>query len=226
VKSSSLLILALASGTLAAQDAPQLDGRFQVFAEMSRPAAIVVAQPSGTNVVDQPKRQVGMGFRFMGELSSAPGYYYELGGMFDASSNFTYNSTYGNFTNAQVTDSYWSLGAAYLAKFGDRMTLGAHLEARGEYLRLSGEVDLPSQAPGQQNASTTYLRPWVRGSFDYTFTGIGQTKHPFIGVDGSIALMKTTQTGTPDFSTGNVDGRSLRALAPKASAALYAGVRF
>ena len=229
MKISSMLILAVASGALAAQEAPRLDGRFQVFAEMSRPAEILVATPSpAPNVEAQPKRQTGGGFRFLGELSSAPGFYYELGGMFDASSYFTYsgavNGNLVDMTNAKVTDSYWSLGAAWLHKFNDNLTLGAHLEGRGEYLRLQGEIDI-SGTFYQLDHSTTYLRPWLRGSLDYTFTGIGKDKHPYVGLDGSLALLRTSQNGNaPDFS--NIDDRTVRALAPRAAGALYVGIRF
>jgi len=219
VNVSSFLIVALAAGALGAQDAPRLDRRFQVFAETYRPAKIQVA----IGIDGQPSRQTGGGFRFMGEIAPAPGWFYELGGMFDGSSNFTVNTTNLNLTQLQVLDSYWTLGTAYLAKFGESLTLGGHLEARGEYLRVQGEADV-NGAADQVNLSTTYLRPWVRGSADYTFTGIGQSKHPYIGLEGAYALMKTTQNWTPDFS--NMDGRNLRALAPRASAALYVGIRF
>jgi hypothetical protein len=81
-----------------------------------------------------------------------------------------------------------------------------------------------SPSPAAVDQSTTYLRPWVRGSADYTFTGVGKDMHPYIGVDLAYAITKTYQTRTPDFN--NLDNRTLDALAPKASAALYAGIRF
>ena len=220
---SSLLIVALATGALAAQDAPRLDGRFQVFAELSRPASIVVAQAPG-DISDQPRRQTGVGFRFMGEIASSPGWYYEVGGMFDGSSYFTINNgTTLNLTDVKVTNSYWTLGAGYLGKLSPNFTWGAHLEARGEYLRIQGEADVNGTA-SQLDTTTTYLRPWLRGSIDYTITSIGQQKHPFVGFEGCFALMKTSQTKVPDFT--DMDGRTLRALAPRASAALYVGLRF
>jgi hypothetical protein len=230
VKSSSILIMALAAGALGAQGAPKLDGRVQLFEELYRPAQVVVAQPGAPNpdVEDQPTHQNGLGIRFMGEVAAHPGWYYELGGMFNGSSNFTYNGNVTsavnlNLTQVKVTDSYWSLGAAYMAILRDRLTLGAHLEARGEYLRINGPYS-SNGSTAQVYQSTTYLRPWLRGSADYTFTGIGNAIHPFIGVDGSYALTHTSQLSTPDFAS--VDGRNLKALAPRASASLYAGMRF
>jgi len=222
VKISSILIMTLAAGALAAADAPKLDGRVQVFAEIYRPAQINVA----AGVDDQPKMQTGVGLRFLGEVASFPGFYYELGGMLDGSSNFTVNNGSTNLTDLKVTDSYWALGAAYLARFGERLTLGAHLEGRGEYLRIQGEAVTPtaSPSPAQVSQSTTYLRPWVRGSADYTFAGIGRDLHPYLGVEVAYAITKTYQTRTPDFN--NMDNRTLNSLAPKASASLYAGIRF
>ncbi|MDR3672486.1 MAG: hypothetical protein P4L36_16685 [Holophaga sp.] len=223
MKISSILIIALAAGSLAAQDAAKLDGRIQVFAELYRPAQIVVAQSPG-DIKDQPSRQTGVGFRLLGELPSHAGFYYELGGMFDGSSNFKINNAgVIDLTDVKVTDSYWCLGAAYMGAVGEHLTLGAHLEARGEYLRIQGQAIVNSSAV-QVDSSTTYLRPWVRGSADYTFTGIGKENHPYIGIEAAFAITKTSQTQPPTF--GSVDNRTLDSLAPRASAALYAGIRF
>ncbi len=230
MKTSSILIMVLAAGALGAQDAPKLDGRIQVFAELSRPTQITVAQPGGDSpdVKDQPKRQIGGGIRFLGELASHPGWYYEIGGMFDAASYFTYNGNIApvytlDMTGVKVSDSYWSLGGAYMGKIGDSLTWGAHLEGRGEHLRISGQANYNGTV-FYLNQGNTYLRPWVRGSFDYTFTSIGAEKHPYVGLEGSYALLRTSQISTPDLS--NFDDRNLRSLAPRASAALYAGIRF
>jgi hypothetical protein len=66
----------------------------------------------------------------------------------------------------------------------------------------------------------------VRGSFDYTFSGIGAKMHPYIGVEGNYAITRTTQTEQPANNLPAVDNRDLKSLAPRASAALYAGIRF
>ncbi len=222
MKIPSILIMALAAGSLGAQGAPALDGRGQVFVQQHRPSTIVVGQVPD-NLTDQPKKQTGVGLRFMGELASAPGFYYELGGMFDAASNFTLDGPLGSLTGAKFTESYWSLGAAYLVKIGEASTLGVHLEGRGEALRLSGQAVVGSVSTplGQ---STTYLRPWVRGSADYTFTGIGTRMHPFVGIDGAVAVTRTSQTQVPNL--GNFGNRNLRSLAPETAASFYAGMRF
>jgi hypothetical protein len=230
VKIFSLLTLALATGTLLAQEAPRLDARFQAFAEMSWPTSIVVAQ-APNSVSNAPGSQTGIGFRFLGELASAQNFYYELGGMFDATSYFTLSGvlpdgvTTLDLTDAKFTDSYWSLGMAYLSKPNENLSLGAHLEGRGEYLRLQGGVAGTNfNPPVQLDHSTTYLRPWVRGSVDYTFTGVGSSAHPYLGLEGCLAVLKTSQTRVPDFT--NLDDRTVKALAPKYSAAVYAGIRF
>lgn len=233
MKTTSILIMALAAGTLAAQDEPRLDARFQLFAELAWPAQIVVAQPNAsTNINDQPGRQTGIGFRFLGEIAPAPGFYYELGGMFDASSHFTYSGTLPggatlDMTDAKLTNSYFSLGAAWMPKFGDNVTLGLHLEARGEYLRVQGGVNSSSLGGTvQQDQSVTYLVPWARGSFDYTFGDPGKNLRPFLGVEGGWAILRTSQTRVPDFTNGNLDNRTVESLAPHYSGAVYAGLRF
>jgi hypothetical protein len=216
------MIMALAAGSLMAQEGPRVDARIQLFVEMSRPAQIVVAQNPG-DVKDQPGSQTGVGFRFLGEIASLPNWYYELGGMFDAFSKFSLNNGSANLTDVKVTDSYWSVGAAYLWKVGESNSFGLHLEGRGEYLRLQGEA-IVGTTDVQTDSSTTYLRPWVRASFDHTFTGVGAEIHPFIGLDGSLALLRTSQTRVPDFTSA--DDRTVRALAPRYSAAIYGGLRF
>ena len=223
MKISSILMITLAAGALAAQDAPKLDGRIQLFAELYRPAQIVVAQSPG-DIKDQPGRQTGVGLRFMGEVASHPGWYYELGGMLDASSTFSISMPgVIDLTDVKVTDSYWSLGAAYMGRIGEHLTLGAHLEGRGEYLRVQGEAQV-NNTSYQVDQETTYLRPWIRGSADYTFTSIGKENHPYIGLEAAYAITRTSQTRPADFT--NMDNRTLDSMAPRASAALYAGIRF
>jgi len=229
VKTSSILIMVLAAGTLSAQEASALDARIQVFVERYRPAQLVVDQSPG-QTLDQAGWQNGVGVRFLGEIASAPGFYFEAGGMMDASSRFAFNGTVADgtslkLTDVKVTERYWSLGAAYLARFGAGASLGVHLEGRGETLSLQGQVVSGRLAnPVAQSSTTTYLRPWLRGSADYTFSHIGASAHPYLGVDGSLALVRTSQTQAPDFTA--MDNRTLRSLAPKFALALYTGLRF
>jgi hypothetical protein len=224
VRITSLLILALAAGSLAAQDAVT-DRRLQLFLEYSAPTEITMAP--GTK--DKPKAQTGVGFRFLGEIAGAPGLYYELGGMFDSSSTFRFNGTTSggtlDLTNAKLTNSYWSVGAAYLWKLGASGSFGLHLEGRGEFLRLQGEAagTYLATTPQSLDHSTTYLRPWLRASADVTFAA-GKPVRPFVGLDGSFALLKTGQTRVPDYT--DLDDRTVKSLAPRYSGSVYAGVRF
>ena len=64
----------------------------------------------------------------------------------------------------------------------------------------------------------------MRGSADYTFSGIGTTVHPYVGVDGAVAVTRTSQTQVP--SPGTFDNRNLCSMAPRYSYSLYAGLRF
>jgi hypothetical protein len=227
VKSSSILIMVLASGALAAQDAPNLDARIQVFVELFRPSQVVIYDSTASGQIkDQPGRATAIGARFMGELGSARNFYYELGGMLDGSSKFTFQGGGWDLTDVKVTESYWTVGMAYLYKPNPYGSLGVHLEGRGEYIRVQGAVYANGTDIVQLDGAQTYLRPWVRVSADYTFQGIGESMHPFVGVDGGMALTRTTQSAPPDPNNPSLDSRTICALAPEASASVYLGMRF
>lgn len=232
MKSPSILILALVAGSLAAQDVSKVDARVQLFYETMFPSSIQFGT-SPDVLTAKPGHQNGLGIRFLGEIASAPGLYYEVGGMLDATSYFSFNGGFSdgttlNLSNVKFTESYWSVGAAYLWKTSERWSWGLHLEARSEALRLQGPAQGTSFNGGNPvpiDQETTYLRPWARGSADYTFTGVGKDIHPFIGVEGSMALLRTSQAETlTDFT--NVDNRNVKAMASKFSGAFYAGLRF
>jgi hypothetical protein len=226
-----MLVLALSAGSLLAQaPAQDLDARIQFFAEGCRPKAIVVAQVPG-QIQDRAENQRGVGVRFMGEFASAPGFYYEIGGRLDSSSQFRTNGFIAPgvalyLGAVKVTDSYWSLGAAYMLQPVRNLTLGLHLEARGEALRAQGEVFQDTgtgiKSMGMVDASSTYLRPWVRASIDVTIP-IGTWK-PYIGADISYTRLRTTQTRLVPLV--QLDERTLKSMAPDASYAAYFGLRF
>ena len=229
MKILSILTLALSAGSLCAQEpAFHLDARVQVFGEMTRPEPFRAAQVGGYDIRDQGLRQTGFGVRFLGELVSAPHFYYEVGGKLESSSRLTFNGPIPgggslNLTDIKFSNSYWSLGMAYLATFGDNVALGLHLEGRGEALKAKGEV-VVNGVHGAQfvNASATYLRPWVRISLDYTFA-LGKVR-PYLGAEGAYTPMKTKQTGILDLD--RMDDRTLKSMAPNSSAAVYLGMRF
>ena len=94
--------------------------------------------------------------------------------------------------------------------------LGVGLEYRSEKLNFT-DAFLPSA-----NTSTTYGRPWVRGTAGFTIPT--PLVKPFIGVE--VAFPLTTSTTTYD-QVNNGDWNSLnKAMAPKAQYGIYAGVRF
>jgi hypothetical protein len=228
VKSISILAAALAAGTLFAQ-APgsSLDARVLLFGEVERPSAFIVDQV-GTK--DQASDQWGGGIRFMGEIASAPGWYYELGGKFDASSNLVYRGNvtptyYLDNTDVRIDDSYWSLGGAYLFNMGP-VALGLHLEARGERLEIVGTVydntGAGIVAGGTYDATNTYLRPWGRISLDYSWR-MGNAR-PFFGADAALAFFHSSQT-IPQ-ALAQVDDRTLRSMAPRSALSIYLGMHF
>lgn len=238
MKTLPILVATLCCGALSAQEYTQkLDGRVILFGEVVRPAQFTLASVAGGDAKDQADAQVSLGVRFIGEIAMAPGFYYELGGRTESASNLLTNGDVGggvtlNATQMRISYSYWMVGAAYMKTFG-RMTLGAHLEARGEAIRAVGTL-VASQAPPKRSADVgnTYLRPWVRLSADFTL-GSG-TYRPILGVEGAFALTRMTQVevdpalGAP---TGTGDGymfskRTLNSMAPRFSGGVYAGIRF
>jgi hypothetical protein len=231
MKILSTVALFLSAGALFAQADQRLEGRIQLFAENSRPVAITVVN-SPAALKDQPKAMTGVGIRFMGEIASAPNWYYEVGGRLDASSNFTLNGDIGggnglDLTAASVSSSYWSLGAAYIFRPVEALSLGLHLEGRGEALSAKGTVyqnlgGAGWTSLGNVDVSTTYLRPWVRASVDYSFP-VG-SRHPYVGFDVSAAITRTEQTQF--VSLNLMDNRTLKSLAPNFAAGFYLGVRF
>jgi len=236
VKIQSILVAALATGSLcAAVPALELDARIQVFGEMTRPVNITFAQ-TPANLQDKAGSQTGIGVRFMGEIASAPNWYYELGGKMDATSNFGFNGTITppapgapfnlDLRDVRFTSSYWSLGFGYLTKPNETLTVGFHVEARGEALSAQGKVFQDQGAgplvQGVVDASTTYLRPWIRLSADATVPVAGL--RPYVGVDAALALTKTSQTELVPL--GQMDNRTLKSMAPTFALSVYLGMRF
>jgi hypothetical protein len=219
VKITSILATVLSAGALFAQaPATALDARIQVFGEAIRPASITVA----AGVKDQADSSVGLGIRFMGEFASSRNWYYEIGGKLDSSSNMKLNTAGMDLTDIKVTHSYWSLGVGYLKPLGTNVSLGFHLEGRGELLSAQGAIFSGGNIVGRVDASNTYLRPWARVSLDGTFH-MGSLR-PYVGVEVAGTPVKTSQTQLQALST--MDNRTLRAMAPQVSGAFYMGLHF
>lgn len=232
MKTIPVLALVLATGTLFAQDSTQdLDGRLQVFMEMSKATSIAVAQVNSVFTSDQPARLKGVGIRFLGEVASSPRWYYEIGGRVGGSSKFTLNGPIGggydlDDTGVKFKDNYWSIGGAYLYPAGESVSLGAHLEARGETLSIQGPLQQNDGTGwavlGTASANTTYLRPWVRLSADVSFP-VGEHR-PYFGVEVSATPIKTTQTQFVQLVA--VDDRTLKAICPTSTFSFYLGLHF
>jgi len=219
VKITTVLVAALSAGSLFAQTPVQaLDARIQVFGELIRPTSITVQ--AGTK--DQADRSVGVGIRFMGEIASARNWYYELGGKLDSSSQMALNTGAVDLTDIKITHSYWSLGAGYLQPLGSNVSLGFHLEGRGEALSAQGAIFQNGVITGRVDASNTYLRPWVRVSLDGSWR-MGSLR-PYVGVDVSGTPVKTSQTQLQALSS--MDNRTLRAMAPQVAGSFYVGLHF
>ncbi|HET8900591.1 MAG TPA: hypothetical protein VFM84_01530 [Holophagaceae bacterium] len=109
---------------------------------------------------------------------------------------------------------YWAVGAAVNWDFLVRVGVG--LEYRSE--------DLSASFPGspQYNKSTTYGRPWIRGTAGFTIPA--PIVKPFIGAEVAFPLT-TSSLSLSDLTGPNVDNIN-KSLAPKAQYGIYAGIRF
>lgn len=111
---------------------------------------------------------------------------------------------------------YWAVGAAVNWNFLVR--LGVGLEYRSEKLHFNQSYAGTTQFDG----STTYGRPWIRGTAGFTFpTPIVK---PFIGIEAAFPLTSSKVTGQ-DLANSDIDALN-KGIAPKAQYGIYAGVRF
>ena len=226
MKSLSILAAILATGALCAQESAEpLNARVILFGETTQTSSILLGQ----GVKDQAGYQTGAGIRFMGQIDDSR-WYWEVGGRFDSSAHMVTNRDISSAPPANVLDatqtkihySYWSIGGAYLVPLGSAVDLGLHLEGRGETINPKGQYSTTGGGVGSINAHNVYFRPWVRLSLDVKF-GMGSL-HPFIGIEGGAAAVKTSQAQIMPLSA--LDANTLRALAPTWSGSLYAGIQF
>ena len=112
---------------------------------------------------------------------------------------------------------YWAIGAA--VNWNMAVRVGVGLEYRSEGLKFADAL-----AP-QYNGSTTYGRPWLRGTLGWNIPTGGPVT-PFIGVEAGLPLTSTSLSYT-DIAGSNPDIDKLnKSLAPKGQYGIYAGVRF
>ena len=228
MKTLPFLAVILAAGSLAAQSpAYTLDKRVMLFGEYSQTEQFVVASTSA-DIKDRADAQKGLGLRFMGELPGTLNWYYEFGGRLESSENLKVNGpdgTAGGWLDTRdvaIKYSYWMLGLGYEMELGSVVNLGFHLEGRGEALGAKGEFfDAARNSLGAVNQSVTYLRPWARVSLTFNFKA-GDVRS-FVGIEGAAAITKTSQQRV---ESTYISERTLKAMAPKVSGAIYAGIRF
>ena len=112
---------------------------------------------------------------------------------------------------------YWSIGAA--VNWNLPVRVGVGLEYRSESL------DFNDQNAPQYNKSTTYGRPWLRGSLGWNIP-TGSSVTPFIAVEAGLPLTSTT-LNYADIAGTNPDIDKLnKSLAPKGQYGINIGVRF
>ncbi len=231
MKTITLLTAAMLVTPLAAQGSDRGgESRIQVHGEFMRPREIIIGNPTPTTeLTDQAENQVGFGIRLIGEIPGANNWYYTLGGKLESSSKFASKPTlangYTDTTGMKFRYSYWTVGVGYMWGVAPGLSLGAHLEARGEALNASGDFYTGSAVPGaaqRVDASATYVRPWGRFSLDYAFKAAGTS--PFIGFDASVAILKAGQDkGLPPTYW---DETTVKSMAPQVTFCVYVGMKF
>lgn len=231
MKTITLLTAAMLVTPLAAQ-VPDHGGesRIQVHGEFVRPREIIIGNPTPTTeLTDQAENQIGFGIRLIGEIPGVNNWYYTLGGKLESSSKFANKPTlangYTDTTGIKYKYSYWTVGAGYMWGLAPGLSLGAHLEVRGEALNASGDLYTGSAvqgSPQRVDASATYVRPWGRLSLDYAFKASGTS--PFIGVDASVAMLKASQDR--GLAPTYWDDTTVKSMAPQAAFSVYFGLKF
>ena len=217
----------LAGSLLVAQaDDAKGRGRILVFGELNQTEPILL----GAGVKDQPERQAAPGIRVMGAVTENGRWFYELAWRFDSAARMTTNRDISSTPPANVLDvtktkvhyTYWSVGAAYLMPLGEHVTLGFHLEGRGETINPKGTYSSTNGGTSSIDAHTVYFRPWGRVSIETAFrTG---PCHTILGLDAGLAGYNTDQKKIVPMSV--IDTDTLRAMAPKWGASVYAGISF
>ena len=227
MKSKSILMTLLVAGSLSAQQrVNDFNGRVILFGEAIQTSSILLGQ----GVKDQANYQTGPGIRLMGQFDSDTRWNWELAGRFPTSASMVTNRDISLTPPANVLDatktkiyySYWSVGVGYLFPLGSAADFGMHLEGRNETINPKGQYSTTNGGTGYIDAHTAYFRPWVRLSLDVKLkTGSVLT---LLGADAGAATIKTTQKTIVPMS--QMDDPTMRAMAPKASFSVYAGVQF
>lgn len=224
-----ILAAALAATSLFGQGAGQdLEKRVEIFGEYTRPRQIVWGNASGGDIQDRALfHKYSGGVRLMGEFPGTQGWYFSLGGRLESTSTMDFAGFTGGGHTLDTTDlsirySYWMVGVSNLVPLNNGFTFGGHIEARGEAIGAVGDVFIDGANAGSVNQSTTYLRPWIRASLDWTWKRPGVS--PYIGADLAMPLMRTTQSRS--VSPLTMDSNTLKAMAPSAAASVYVGLRF
>ena len=111
---------------------------------------------------------------------------------------------------------YWAVGAAVNWNFLVR--LGVGLEYRSEQLHFNQS----SGSVTQFDKSTTYGRPWIRGTAGFTIPA--PIVKPFIGAEVAFPLTSSSLS-YQDLANSDITALN-KSLAPKAQYGIYAGIRF
>lgn len=224
-----ILFAALSATALFAQTSAQaLEKRVEAFGELTRLRDVKFSNASGGDIIDRAGyHKYSGGLRLMGELPGTQGWYFSLGGKLESSARLATNGAVGggatlNTTDVSIRYSYWLAGVSKLFDLGSGLTIGAHGEARGEAISAVGYVQASPSGSGDVNQSTTYLRPWIRASIDWTWKRPGVS--PYLGLDIGMPLVRTNQSAA--VAPTQMDSNTLKSMAPASTANVYVGLRF
>ncbi|WP_243295251.1 hypothetical protein [Geothrix mesophila] len=234
MKWKSALLIALGPGFLAAQSpAQEARGKVQIFVDSTTFHDYTLASVNNYVFIDKAKDQVGIGLRFVADFPDAPNWGLELGGRLPQRSKFQLNGSGGGWTidntETKLRYSWWSVGLGYALRPSSSFEIAFHLEGRGENLKVEGATTATSggvatQYPASQGVN--FWRPWVRISAEFSLPSSGRAWAPHFGADVSGALKNTTQDGVQRLSDSIHSDTTLKSMAPRWEASIYAGIQF
>lgn len=224
----------LVSSLLTAQstfDEPK--SKIQLFVDTTSFHEYDLASIGGYLFKDKAKEQVGIGLRLGVNLPETSNWSLELGGRVPQRSKFQLNGSGGGWsvdnTATKLRYSWWSLGLGYALRPSSAFELAFHLEGRGENLKVEGATYATSAGvttayPASQ--SVNFWRPWGRISAEFSLPAGGRTWTPHFGVDVSASLKNTKQDQIQLLSDSIHNDTTLKSMAPRWEASVFAGIQF
>lgn len=232
---SKLAVLILVNASILVAQSGERDpqGKVQLFVDTTSFHAYTLAGINNYIFNDKAKDQLGLGIRLAAELPEAINWSLEFGGRLPKHSKFQLNGSGGGVTvdntSTNLRYSWWAIGLGYALRPANTFEMAIHLEGRGENLKVDGITyatvgGIITSYPAAQGVN--FWRPWARISAEVTpFSGKGGWA-PYFGADVSGALKNTRQDQVQLLSDSIHNDTTLKSMAPRWEASVYAGIRF